>query len=173
MRYVHELGSIAGAVLLTAAGVVFTGFTASASTVISCLGTETTSYDPPLTLEPKPTNFHAEGNYFLCLGGPTSAKGVDDGHAPSASCVSVSMPQATQVVKYNTGQTDVIHYDTAVTTRVGGFNIVTLTGTVISGPHQDSAAVKTVQLTPIPEPAGCVTNGLETVTGTTQLQIFG
>lgn len=83
------------------------------------------------------------------------------------------MPQVQEVVKYNNHQTDVINYTTSATARVGGFNIVTLTGTVTNGPHQGKTAVKTVQLTPIPEPTACVGDGLDVATGITELEILG
>lgn len=166
-------------VAFVAAVVSVTGFTmpgtaAGATTLIACAGPETTNYDPPLTLEVSPTSIHAEANYALCLGGPTSATGTVEGQSPSASCLTISRPQVEEVVKFNTKQTDVIQYTTAAaTTRASGFNIVTLTGTVTSGPHQGKTAVKTVQLTPIPEPTACIGDGLNQASGITQLEILG
>lgn len=164
-------------VALVAAVVSVTGFTmpgtAGATTLIACAGPETTNYDPPLTLEPSPTSIQAQANYALCLGGPTSATGKVEGQSPSASCLTISRPQVEEIVEFNTKQTDVIQYTTASTTRAGGFNIVTLTGTVTNGPHQGQTAVKTVQLTPIPEPAACVGDGLNLASGITQLEILG
>lgn len=164
-------------VAFVAVVVAVTGFmmpgTAGATTPIACVGSETTNYDPPLTMELSPTSIHAEANYALCHGGPASATGKVDGQSPSASCLTISMPQVEEVVQFNTKQTDVIRYATAATARVGGSNIVTLTGTVTSGPHQGRTAVKTVQLTPIPEPTACIGDGLDQAGGITQLEILG
>ena len=165
--------SVAGVVALIATNLVIPGSAAGAGTLFTCVGTETTRYDPPLTLTNKPTDIHADANYVLCLGGPGSATGEVDGISPSASCVAISTPVVTEVVKFSTNQTDVIVYTTAAAARVGGFNIVTLTGTVTSGPHQGKTAVKTVQLTPIPEPTACLGDGLDLATGITQLEIIG
>lgn len=165
--------ALAGAMVLAAANLVITGFSAGASTLITCVGPEVTHYDPPLTLVSRPTSIHADANYALCLGGPTSATGKVDGTSPSASCLAISQPDVTEVVQYNTHQTDVIDYTTSATARVGGFNIVTLTGTVTNGPHQGKTAVKTVQLTPIPEPTACAGDGLDVASGITELEILG
>jgi hypothetical protein len=169
----HVLSSIAGVVALISTQVAATGFVAGASILITCVGPETTQYEPPLTLANQPTSIHADATYLLCLGGPTSATGEVDGNSPSASCLAISTPAVTEVVKFSTNQTDVISYTTAVAARVGGFNIVTLTGTVTSGPHQNKTAVKTVQLTPIPEPTACLGNGLDMAAGITELEILG
>jgi hypothetical protein len=165
--------SVVGAVVLVATNVVVTGVAAEASTLIVCVGPETTHYDPPLTLTSGPTDIDADANYVLCLGGPISGSGTVSGASPSASCLAISTPVVTETVTFNNNQTDVINYTTAVAARVGGFNIVTLTGTVATGPHQGRTAVKTVQLTPIPEPTACVGNGLDVATGITQLEILG
>jgi hypothetical protein len=160
------------AAIVTVAGIMTPG-TAGATTLIVCVGPEVTNYHPPMTLELRPTSIHAEANYALCLGGPISATGTVDGQSPSASCLTISMPQVQEVVKFNTNQTEVIQYTTSTTARVGGFNIVTLIGTVTSGPHQGKTAVKTVQLTPVPEPTACIGDGLDQTVGITQLEILG
>lgn len=167
------LMSVVGAVVLISTNMVVTSVAAEASTLIVCVGPETTHYDPPLTLTNRPTSIDADAAYVLCLGGPTSATGTVEGVSPSASCLAISMPVVTEVVRFSTNQTDVISYTTAVTARVGGFNIVTLTGTVTNGPHRGKTAVKTVQLTPIPEPTACIGNGLDVATGLTELEILG
>jgi hypothetical protein len=76
-----------------------------------------------------------------------------DGQSPSASCLAISMPMITEHASFDDGTTVVIDYTFAVTTRVGGFNVVTLTGTVVGGnAHQGATVIKTVELTPIETP---------------------
>lgn len=144
------------------------------TTLIICIGPETTHYDPGLTLVPRPTSIHAEADYVACVGGPTSATGQVDGVSPLASCLIISMPQVSEVVHFDNNQTSVINYTTSAATRAGGFNIVILTGTVTNGAHQGATAVKTVQLTPENLPLACLTqHGVQQATGLTQLEILG
>lgn len=119
---------------------------AAPAAAIVCAGSETTDYDPPLTMESRPTAIDATATYGLCLGGPLSATGRVTGLSPSASCVAISAPRVVERVAFASGQVDVIEYPTAV---------------------------KTVQLTPIPEPTACVGDGLDRAVGLTQVQILG
>ncbi|MGW0929022.1 hypothetical protein [Streptomyces sp. NPDC002644] len=91
-----------------------------------------------------------------------------------ASCLALGLPQVKEVVRFSDNDLSVIFYSTAVAGRVGGVNVVILTGEVQDGPHTGRVAVKTVQLIPGQPTTQCLTqDGLDVSTGFAELQILG
>ncbi|MGW0607851.1 hypothetical protein [Streptomyces sp. NPDC002640] len=78
-----------------------------------------------------------------------------------------------EVVRFGGDGAATIFYDIAVAGRVGGVNVVVLTGEVQDGPYAGRTAVKTVQLIPGEPTTRCATqDGLNISTGLAELQIL-
>ncbi len=147
----------------------------SSEVLVSCAGLETSQFSPGLTLLPRQTTIHADADY-TCTGVPVEWRGATshtDGTAV-ASCATLSLPQVRENVRFTDNDRAVIFYQTAAAGRVGGVNVVILTGQVESGPYTGHTAIKTVELVPAELPTECATqDGLDTSTGSAQLQLLG
>src|ERR1051326_3200019 len=120
------------------------------SPVLSCLGTETFTYQPALTNTPRPTLVHAAINLNLCLvGGVTSGKGQYSITA-TVSCTGAGLlpPAFSDIYQWSNGTSSTVTYTASVTTPVNGTVIITDTRTVTSGFDQGAAANAT---TTVPE----------------------
>ncbi len=114
---------------------------AHAATLLSCVGTETDTYDPPVTLTPQMTTIHVVGNLPLCpLGGSVSSVRWDYSTSNMKSCVDLLTPNSgTMKLLYNDGLTSDFTYTTTITV-VGGNNVVTQTGTITAGEFAGATA---------------------------------
>lgn len=139
--------------------------TAHASTLLSCTGTETLSFQPPLTNTTTPTQIHYAIHLTFCLGGVTSGESVGDFQIP-ANCTTVSIlpPAFTDTYQWNTKASSSVNYTAPVQTLVNGTIVVTDTGTVTSGFDNGAVANET---TILPEPGllACATAGVSQLTG--------
>lgn len=139
---------------------------------ITCLGSTTQTFSPPLTNTPKPTTITISTSYTNCvsLTAPsiTSGTSFSSATSPNASCVSLLNGTQTQVpttVTWNTGETSTIT-QTTVVTIVAGQVVATSTGTVTSGKFLGATTVRVVTYLATDIQNGCLSpQGLPSNTG--------
>lgn len=169
IRFVWRgFGLLAGVVVALA---VVPGRTAPAAygaplPVLSCQGTETLTYQPPLTNTPEPTRVGYDINLNHCLlGGVTS--GVSQGSfTVSTSCTTISLlpPAFSDTYQWSNRTSSTVTYTAPVVTTVNGTVIVTDTGTVASGLDQGAVANETTALLQ-PNLSACAGEGVSQLTG--------
>ncbi|MEU5425422.1 hypothetical protein AB0H73_07410 [Streptomyces olivoreticuli] len=143
-----------------------------AAGLIVCAGQESTTYDPGLTLVPRPTVLHATSAY-TCSGRPgesVAAAGRTEGVSPEASCLAVDSPRARERVRFADGRESVISYEGSAL-RAGGAHEVHLTGHVVEGFAEGAEVTRDVSLLPASLPTDCATVGVPAATGQGQLRI--
>jgi hypothetical protein len=139
---------------------------AHAAGPLSCAGTETLTFQPPLTNTPTPTQVHLAINLTLCLTGGVTSGNSDGDFRTTASCTTVDVlpPAFTDTYQWNTRASSTVSYTAPVETVVNGSVIVTDTGNVTSGLDNGAVANET---TVLPEPGllACATTGVAQLTG--------
>lgn len=113
---------------------------------ITCTGSSTSSYDPPLTLAPQPTHVHAIISY-TCTTAPghtVPATGSFDADLPSAPCLALSGGSGVETVRYADGGRSLIVYDSATTVRAAGVLALEQSGRVTEGRGKGHPARRTV-----------------------------
>lgn len=134
--------------------------------VLSCQGTETLTYQPPLTNTPKPTqvNYAIDLNQCL-LGGVTSGESHGS-FTVSTSCTTISLlpPAFSDTYQWSNRTSSTVTYTAPVVTTVNGTVIVTDTGTVASGLDQGAVANETTALLQ-PNLSACAGKGVSQLTG--------
>ena len=168
----------AAAAALLAGPLLLAGPAAQASvTLLSCIGSYQTTYDPGLTNTPQNVNFATTNTYSLCLGHRPVRSGTShaSGPIPGASCTDLFSggDQGSTTVTWNNGQQTVYSW-TGVAEEIGGNLIDTETGTVTSGLFTGDAVVRQ-SVTLLSEiNNGCNSpGGLTDETGTVALLITG
>jgi hypothetical protein len=139
--------------LLTAAAIVFsmmaTATPATASTLdVTCVGSQTATFTPPLTKAPKPVTVTASTQYGPCTSPSVPALTAGSRNAtipyPSLSCLDLlNSAPLTYTINWNTGQQSTITGSTAVNT-VGAALVVTITGNVTAGLFAGDSVVQTI-----------------------------
>ncbi|MEU2872664.1 hypothetical protein ABZ769_26170 [Streptomyces olivoreticuli] len=146
---------------------------ARAEGLVVCAGQEDTTYSPGLSLVPRPTAIHARSAYS-CSGPPGKAvpvAGDSEGLSPSASCAAVNSPVVRERLRFADGRSSVVAYDEGSAVRVGGANVVQLTGRIVEGPGAGATVTRDVGLLPA-DPAGCLeAQGMTHAVGQGQLRI--
>ncbi|MEX2980864.1 hypothetical protein [Streptomyces sp. C36] len=174
-------GRRGAAVALSALVLVGSSWTAAPATgahegrrgTITCVGRSDSTYDPPLTLQPRVARVHTDARYLcnLATGVNLPATGSLDAVSPGASCLTVASTRATETVKYADGRKSSIVYDRVTTSRVAGALLVELSGRVAGGRGAGQAARRVVSALPEQPPTECLTSGLRGSTGRAQLEI--
>lgn len=139
---------------------------AHASSLLSCEGTETVTFQPPLTNTPALTQVHFAIDLDYCPAGGVTT-GESHGDFPvTTSCTTLALlpPSFTDTYHWNTGASSTVTYTAPVETVVNATLIVTDTGTVTSGFDQGAAANETTPL-PQPAPLACATTGVTQLRG--------
>lgn len=153
--------------LLATAGALATAPAAHAALpVLSCLGTETLTFQPPLTSTTQPTQIHYAITLTPCLlGGVTSGESQDSFTVP-ASCTTISLlpPAFSDTYQWSNGTSSTVTYTASVTTLANGTDIVTDTGTVTSGLDHGAVANETTVLLQL-NLAACAGTGVSQLTG--------
>jgi hypothetical protein len=139
---------------------------AHASSLLSCTGTETLTFQPPLTDNPAPTQVHFAIDLDHCLGGGVTTGGSAGGFQTTTSCTVLQIlpPAFTDTYLWNTRASSAATYIAPVQTVVNGSLIVTDTGTVTSGFDNGALANETTTL-PEPNLLLCATTGVAQLTG--------
>jgi hypothetical protein len=163
------------ATLLVAVGALMVGSgTAHALTVEqSCLGTEVTSYNPPLTFTTRLVTVTVNGIFTSCTN-PQAATGFySETFAVSASClVPLEAASPTRTIVWGNPEAEPSTFRYNVTeTEVGGQLIVTSTGAITHGMFAPASAEQVVTLV-TPNILQCLTTGISNVTGPTSLTIY-
>jgi hypothetical protein len=139
---------------------------ALASSPLSCTGTETVTFSPPLTFASTLTQVHFAIDLDNCpTGGVTAGESHGD-FAIMTSCTTLSLlpPAFTDTYSWNTGQFSAVTYTAPVETVVNGLLVVTDTGTVTGGLDQGAVANETTNL-PQLSLLACLTTGVAQLRG--------
>jgi len=136
--------------LLTAAAIVFsvvaTATPATASALdVTCVGSQTTSYNPALTQTPQSVTVSTSTQYGPCTSTTvpelTSGSRSANFPYPNLSCLNfLDSASVTYTITWNTGQQSTISGNTTVTTA--GTTVVTVTGNVTAGLFQGKSVVQ-------------------------------
>ena len=138
--------------LLTAAAIVFsvvaTATPATASALdVTCVGSQTTSYNPALTQTPQSVTVSTSTQYGPCTSTTvpelTSGSRSANFPYPNLSCLNfLDSASVTYTITWNTGQQSTISGNTTVTTA--GTTVVTVTGNVTAGLFAGDSVISTV-----------------------------
>jgi len=181
----NRRGAVLGTVItLTAASVLAAGHAEATDvtrtgavtphlTALQCLGTESDTYSPGVTIRPRPFTITTAGQFSSCI---DSAGMVTSGaYGPEQVSLDVGCSdlfdafQGVRTIRWNTGDTSTLEGD-GQSTEVAGQVITTFTGTVSQGRFQGLSAVQTITL-PQPGALQCLTTGYTGATGVTTLTI--
>ncbi|MGW0929028.1 hypothetical protein [Streptomyces sp. NPDC002644] len=178
MSPLRKTASALAALCLAGLGVTAVSSTASAATSsagvldATCpLGTETTTYDPPVTLTPTTTDIDITTQLGPCVTtDPAITTGtINTSFTAVRSCVTIgSANNTTLKVTWNDGRSSTINVNFVVNT-VGGQVVSTGTGAVLSGPFSGDSAVIVVT-GPVLNPLECLT-GVHARTGTFTMEL--
>ncbi|UVS79614.1 hypothetical protein [Actinokineospora sp. UTMC 2448] len=160
-------------VVLVASGVVAGGVPARAGGLVqTCVGTEVTSFDPPLTLVSWPTEITVSGLFPTCTHATARTASYAETFTINASCL-VLGDSGTATRSFVWGDPAVAPSTfvyNVTSSAVGGQIVVTSSGLITDGTFAPAGAVQTVTLL-TPNTLQCATTGIATVTGPTTVNI--
>lgn len=165
IRGIYRSRAVAMAVALSCAAIAAAP-AAHATTLLNCVGTETLTFQPPLTTTPVPTQVHFAIDLDQCPAGGVSTGSSAGGFETTASCtvLDVLPPAFSDTYEWDTGTSSTATYIAPVETVVNGSLVVTDTGTVTGGLGQGALANETTTL-PEPNLLTCSTSGVAQTTG--------
>lgn len=140
---------------------------------ITCLGSQTTTYEPGLTFQERPTTFTVTGTLSSCssptnpqiVSGTFSSKGEG-----SFSCVTGSAV-LTSVIKWNTGQSTTVQIGFNLNAKPNGTTVLVSLGQVADGLFRGGVYLAPKVLTS-PNLLGCATpEGMLTASGPVSVTI--
>jgi hypothetical protein len=161
-------------VLLVLAGlVVGTGAAHSAAVEQTCVGTEVTGYDPPLTLTPRLVTVTVNGIYPNCTDAEAFNGTYTETFALTASCLTLAdSGSTTRSFVWGDPAVAPSTFEYNVTaSAVGGQVVVTNTGVITGGHFAPASALQVITLV-TPNIAQCIGSGIANVTGPTTLTIY-
>jgi hypothetical protein len=163
------------AALLVAVGTLMVGSsTAHALTADqSCVGTEVTSYNPPLTFATRLVTITVNGIFTSCTNPEASTGFYSETFTVSASClVPLEAASPTRTIVWGNPEAEPSTFRYNVTeTEAGGQLIVTSTGAITHGKFAPASAEQVVALV-TPNTLQCLSTGISNVTGPTSLTIY-
>jgi hypothetical protein len=163
------------AALLVAVGTLIVGSgTAQALTVEqTCVGTEVTSYNPPLTFTTRPVTVTVNGIFTSCTNPDAPTGFYSETFTISASClVPLEVASPTRTIVWGNAEAEPSAFRYNVTeTEVGGQLIVTSTGAITHGTFAPASAEQIVTLMTL-NTLQCLSTGISNVTGPTSLTIY-
>ncbi len=161
----HMIALCVGLLLGAATAAVGTPV-AHAATLLSCVGTETVTFAPPLTNTPTLTHVHFAIDLDLCLTGGVTTGDSEGDFQVTANCTTVDLlpPAFTDTYQWNTTASSTVTYTAPVETVVNGSLVVTDTGNVTSGFDHGALANETTTL-PEPSLTACATTGVPQLNG--------
>ena len=139
-------------ILLTAAALAISGVVLpspaahAVSADVSCVGTETVTYQPGLLLTPQTVNVTVNGILAPCTSSdPNITSGTYlQNFTTTLSCGTLlGGLAATRVFNWSDGQSSTFSYNRAIN-DVGGQTTVTFTGTIVSGRFAGDTAIEQV-----------------------------
>lgn len=140
--------------------------------VLQCQGTETTTYDPGIVLQPRDITVTVEGRLDSCLDG---TGGVTSGAYGERFLFNVGCNNLLdgftdrRAFTWNSGERSVVEI-TGTTNAVAGQVVTTITGTVVEGRYAGRSLLQVITL-PQPDLLLCLTTGLRGATGVTTLTL--
>ena len=139
--------ALLAAAVLVLSGLVVPATTASATSMdVSCVGTETVTYQPGLLLTVQSVAVTVNGILAPCTSSdPAITSGTYlQNFTATLSCSTVFAGlAATRVFQWSNGQSSTFSYNRAIN-NVGGQTTVTFTGTIVSGRFAGATAVQQV-----------------------------
>ena len=159
--------------LLSLAGVMLPASAAQATVPhTNCVGTETATYSPGVTVDPQYVVSEVHGEYTLCTStDPLITSAEVDIHAEGTlSCLSGTV-SGQQVITWNTGETSHVTFTLAVSQRPGGQVVVVASGTITVGKFFGHDVVQTA-VVPALTALNCLTpEGITEASGATTATI--
>ncbi|MFD1831300.1 hypothetical protein ACFSJS_16765 [Streptomyces desertarenae] len=166
------------AVLATAAAVLCTGALAAGPVraeplaLLQCQGTESVTYSPGITFQPRDVDVTTDGRLGSCVDGTgeVASGAYGERFTLHAGCNDLLDGfRGPRTFTWNTGDTSVVEAEGS-STAVAGQVVTTLTGTVVQGRFVGRTATQVITL---PQPALllCLTTGVTGATGVTTLTV--
>ena len=152
------------AVVATAlSGALLMGVSASSAGAnpveMTCAAQQRTTYSPGVTLLPSPQTVQVSGTFIRCASPsrPDITGGsVSFSFQATRSCLSIDQTTSgTSGITWNTGESTIYKYD-STTATIAGQIVVTISGTVISGPFQRNR-ITVVLASPVVNVLKCLT----------------
>lgn len=135
---------VVGAAASLALAVAPAGTAAADALDVTCVGTQTVTYTPGLTLQPVSQSIDINYIFAPCVSAtvPELTSGLASGSMTRVvSCLALAEPgSAASTFVWNTGQSSVFSYNRTVTI-VAGTSVVTLTGAITSGLFAGDTAI--------------------------------
>ncbi|MFF4160937.1 hypothetical protein [Streptomyces sp. NPDC001678] len=142
------------------------------SALLQCQGTESVSYSPGVTLQPRHFDVTTQGRFVSCVdvGGKVSSGSYHETFSLFAGCNDLLEGfTAQRTFRWSTGDTSVADISGS-STEAAGQVVTTITGKVVKGRFKGRTAVEVIVL-PQPGVLQCLTTGFTGATGVTTLTI--
>lgn len=161
------------ALLLTGSGLVISASPAHAVTVAqTCVGTEVTTFDPPLTLTARPVTITVNGLYQTCTDPLAFNGSYAETFTLTASCTTLfDAGTATRTVEWGSPAPESSTFDYTVVTNAVGGQVITVNSGVLTGGRYAPGSVHQVITLVTPNILRCLGAGVASVTGPTVLTI--
>ncbi|MFD7654231.1 hypothetical protein ACFV4N_09665 [Actinosynnema sp. NPDC059797] len=164
---------LAAALLLAAAGALVAVPAHAAGVEQVCLGTEVTTYDPPLTLATRPTTVTVSGVYTTCTHPDAVTATYEETFTLDASClVLFDSGSAFRTFTWGGSTTPSDFRYNVTSSAVAGQVVVVNTGVITAGGFAPAGAEQVITLV-TPNALRCLAGGVASVTGPTTLTVHG
>jgi hypothetical protein len=136
-----------------------------------CVGTEVTTFDPPLTFTARATTITVSGVFPSCTNTGAVTGTYAETFSLAASCLTLFDSGSAQRTFSWGGTAAASQFQYNATSNAAGAAVVTTnTGVITSGGFAPAGAVQVVSLV-TPNALQCLTSGVTSMTGTTTLTI--
>ncbi|RCJ27052.1 hypothetical protein A6770_02500 [Nostoc minutum NIES-26] len=142
--------------------------------VICPIGSETATYNPPITTQTQNTTVNIQGSVGQCIGSQPIISGNYNFTVPyQISCNNVGIfPTYSITYNWNTGQSTKVDYTFTSINLINGQLILTSTGTAVNGLFQGRTVQRTITLLAT-DITACPTQGISSIAGPQTLTILG
>lgn len=173
--FVSRLCGVSSAALLVTGGSLFAGAGPAHAVAVdqSCVGTEVVSYDPPVTLAPKPVTITVSGIYPGCTNPAASNGTYSETFKLTISCLELlDSSSATSTLEWGNPEAEpsTFRYHGSVT-EAGGQLVATNTGVITDGLFAPASAEQVITFA-TPNTAQCLGSGISDLTGVTTLTVY-
>jgi hypothetical protein len=158
---------------MAAGCVVIAASPAHAVTVAqTCVGTEVTTFDPPLTFTPQPVTITVNGVYPTCTDPAAFNGSYSETFTLTASCITLfDVGTATRTVVWGDPAAEPTTFDYNVVTNAVGGQVITINSGVLTNGRYTPGSVQQVITLVTPNILQCLGSGVAGVTGPTGLTI--
>jgi len=158
-------GVVTCAMLLTGVMAGISAQPAHAASLLLCEGTETATFNPPLTNTPTLTTVSVTEDLDYCPLGGVVTGDASGAFQVTASCTTETLAPVTVTYSWNTGQSSTVSYtESSITRLADGSDLVVAVGTVTAGLDQGEAAENEI-VEPVLDLTACSGSGVAQVTG--------